>query len=250
MMPKYSFMHVPLLDLERAVPAAARRDPRGDHARVDSQRFIMGPEIAALESELARMLGVAHAVAVSSGTDALLLALMALGVTAGDEVVTSAYSFFATAGAIARLGARPVFVDIDPETFNVDPACVEAAITPRTSAILPVHLFGQSADLDPIMAVAAKRAGVAGGRRRRAGDWRDLQVDAPSAASATFGCFSFFPSKNLGRVRRCGPSHDQRCRRSRPARAVCGRTARSRSTTITSSAAIFGWTRCRPRSCA
>ncbi len=189
-------MKVPLLDLT-AQYRPLRDEILAALTRVsDSQRFIMGPEIAALESELARMLDVTHAISVSSGTDALLLALMALGITAGDEVVTSAYSFFATAGAISRLGARPVFVDTDPATFNIDPSLLEAAITTRTRAILPVHLFGQSADLDPIMAIAAK-AGV------------PVVEDAAQAIGATyksrltggigtFGCFSFFPSKNLG----------------------------------------------------
>ncbi len=137
-----------------------------------------------------------HAVAVSSGTDALLLALMAEGIGAGDEVITSAYSFFATAGVIVRLGARPVLVDIDPDTFNLDPTAAVAAITPRTRAILPVHLFGLCADLDPILAAAAD-AGIpviedaaqavgASYKSRRAG------------SLGTFGCFSFYPTKNLG----------------------------------------------------
>ncbi len=162
----------------------------------DSQRFIMGPEIDGLEQELAAMLGLRHAIAVSSGTDALLLALMALDIKAGDEVVTTTYSFFATAGAIVRVGARPVFVDIDPATFNIDPGQAVAAMTPRTRAILPVHLFGLSADLNPIMA-AADRAGI------------PVIEDAAQAIGSTyhsrpvggigvFGCFSFFPSKNLG----------------------------------------------------
>jgi dTDP-4-amino-4,6-dideoxygalactose transaminase len=139
---------------------------------------------------------VPHAVAVSSGTDALLLALMALDIKAGDEVVTTTFSFFATAGAIVRVGARPVLVDIDPATFNIDPEQLAAAITPRTKAILPVHLFGLSADLDSIMDTA-RRTGV------------PVIEDAAQAIGATYksrpvggvgalGCFSFFPSKNLG----------------------------------------------------
>src|SRR5262247_481011 len=126
---------VPLLDLH-AQNGPLRDEILAAIARVcDSQRFIMGPEIEALEEELARMLGVGHAVAVSSGTDAVLLALMALGIGPGDDVVTSTYSFFATAGAVVRVGARPVLVDIDPMTFNIDPAAIPAVITERTKAI-------------------------------------------------------------------------------------------------------------------
>src|SRR5438128_1445715 len=139
---------VPLLDLGVEY-RPLREEILAAIARVcDSQRFIMGPEIEALERELASLLAVRHAVAVSSGTDALLLALMALGIGQGDDVVTTPYSFFATAGAIVRVGARPVFVDIDPVTFNIDAAAAAAAITPRTKALLPVHLFGLSADLN------------------------------------------------------------------------------------------------------
>src|SRR5438876_5041188 len=152
-------MRVPLLDLD-AQYRPLREALLAAVTRVcDSQRFIMGPEIDGLERELAALLDVRHAIAVSSGTDALLLALMALDIRAGDEVVTTTYSFFATAGAIVRVGARPVLVDIDPATFNIDPAQAAAAITPRTRAILPVHLFGLSADLDPLMD-AADRAGI------------------------------------------------------------------------------------------
>ena len=148
---------VPLLDLQ-AQYAPIRDQVLAAITRVcDSQRFIMGPEIEALERELASLIGVEHAVAVSSGTDALLLALMSLGIGAGDEVVTTTYSFFATAGAIARLGATPVLVDIDPATFNIDPARIEAAITPRTRAILPVHLFGLCADMAAIADLASAR---------------------------------------------------------------------------------------------
>jgi len=189
-------MSVPLLDLD-AQYRPLREEILAAITRVcDSQRFIMGPEIDGLERELCGLLGVRHAIAVSSGTDALLLALMALGITAGDEVITTTYSFFATAGAIVRVGARPVLVDIDPATFNIDPVQAAAAITPRTRAIMPVHLFGLGADMDPIMD-AANRAGI------------PVIEDAAQAIGSTyrsrplgtigaFGCFSFFPSKNLG----------------------------------------------------
>jgi dTDP-4-amino-4,6-dideoxygalactose transaminase len=189
-------MKVPLLDLQ-AQYRPIREALLAAITRVaDSQRYIMGQEVAALEAELARLLGVQHAIAVSSGTDALLLVMMALGVGPGDEVITSPYSFFATAGVIARVGARPVFVDIDRVTFNLDPARLAEAITPRTKAILPIHLFGLSADLDPITDEAS-RAGV------------PVIEDAAQAIGATYksrqvggigtmGCFSFFPSKNLG----------------------------------------------------
>lgn len=189
-------MQVPMLDLQ-AQYQPIRDEILAAVTRVcDSQRFIMGPEIDGLEREMAAMLGVKHAVGVSSGTDALLLAMMALGVGPGHEVVTSTYSFFATAGCVARLGATPVLVDIDPATFNIDPAQAAAAITPRTKAIIPVHLYGQSADLDPLVDTA-RRSGV------------PLIEDAAQAigskykgrmvgAEGLLGCFSFFPSKNLG----------------------------------------------------
>jgi dTDP-4-amino-4,6-dideoxygalactose transaminase len=189
-------MQVPMLDLQ------AQYRPLRDQilaavTRVcDSQRFIMGPEVEQLERELAEMLDVPHAVGVSSGTDALLLAMMALGIGPGDEVITSTYSFFATGGCVARLGATPVFADIDPVSYNLDPSALAAAVTPRTRAIIPVHLYGQSADLDAILAVGA-RAGV------------PVIEDAAQAIGARYkgrpvggfgqvGCFSFFPSKNLG----------------------------------------------------
>jgi dTDP-4-amino-4,6-dideoxygalactose transaminase len=190
------FVPVPLLDLQ-AQYRPLREEILAAITRVcDSQRFILGEEVAALESELARRIGVREAIAVSSGTDALLLALTALGIGAGDEVVTTPYSFFATAGAIVRLGARPVFVDIDPRTFNLDPARLADALTPRTRAILAVHLFGLAADMDPILDEAS-RSGVA------------VVEDAAQAIDATYkgryagslgtiGCFSFYPSKNLG----------------------------------------------------
>ncbi len=187
---------VPLLDLE-AQYRPIRDDVLAAVIRVcDSQRFIQGPEVEALERELAAALGVAEAIGVSSGTDALLVAMMALGVGEGDEVITSTYSFFATAGCIARLGAIPRLVDIDPATYNLLPAAVRSAISSRTKAIIPVHLYGLCADMDPLLTIAAE-AGV------------PVIEDACQAIGATYhgrqagsmgtaGCFSFFPSKNLG----------------------------------------------------
>ena len=187
---------VPLLDLT-AQFRPIREEILEAIARVcDSQRFILGPEVDALETELAALIGVGHAVALSSGTDALLVALMALDVGPGDEVIVPAYSFFATAGVVSRLGATPVFVDIDRVTFNIDPAQTAAAITPRTRAIMPVHLFGLMADLDPILAAAA-RAGipVVEDAAQAIGASRHLR---PAGSLGTAGCFSFFPTKNLG----------------------------------------------------
>jgi dTDP-4-amino-4,6-dideoxygalactose transaminase len=189
-------MRVPLLDLQ-AQFAGIRDDVLTAVVRVcDSQRFVMGPEVEALEHEMAELLEVKHAIGVSSGTDALLVSLMALGVGPGDEVVTSTYSFFATAGVVSRVGATPVFVDIDPATFNVDVAQVACAITPRTRAVMPVHLFGQMADMDPIVELAAQAripliedAAQAIGAR---------YGGRPAGGIGALGCFSFFPSKNLG----------------------------------------------------
>ena len=187
---------VPLLDLQ-AQYRPIRDELLAAITRVcDSQRFIMGPEVEALERELAEHLQASEAIAVSSGTDALLASMMALGIGPGDEVVTSTYSFFATAGCITRLGATPRLVDIDPVSYNIDPAAVRSAMSRRTKAIIPVHLYGLCADMDPIVSLA-REAGVA------------VIEDACQAIGATcrgrqagtmgtVGCFSFFPSKNLG----------------------------------------------------
>jgi dTDP-4-amino-4,6-dideoxygalactose transaminase len=187
---------VPLLDLQEQY-RPIRDEILAAITRVcDSQRFILGPEVEALERELAAYLHVAHAVGVSSGTDALLAAMMALGIGPGDEVITSTYSFFATAGCIARLGATPRLVDIDPVTCNLDVSAVRSVMVPRTRAIIPVHLYGLCADMDPLLDLSRARgvpviedACQALGARYR---------DRPAGTMGTAGCFSFFPSKNLG----------------------------------------------------
>lgn len=187
---------VPLLDL-KAQYATIREEIRAAvDAVLESQQCILGPTVADCEAKLAPYCGCPHAVTVSSGSDALLISLMAEGIGPGDEVITSPYTFFATAGAIARIGAKPVFVDIDPHTYNINPAGIEAKITKNTKAIMPVHLYGQCAEMDPIVALADRRgipviedAAQAIGaeyKGRRAG------------SMGRYGCFSFFPSKNLG----------------------------------------------------
>lgn len=189
-------MHVPLLDL-KAQYGSIREEIRAALDRVlESQSFILGPEGETLEHEIAAYCCCNYAVGVSSGTDALLAALMAIDIRPGDEVITSPYSFFATAGAIARLGARPIFADIDRKTYNIDASRIQARITARTRAIIPVHLFGQMADMQAIVDIAKRRglyviedAAQAIGAElngKRAGSIGDL------------GCFSFFPTKNLG----------------------------------------------------
>src|SRR5436190_21143943 len=192
-------VQVPLLDLQ-AQYAPIREEVLAAITRVcDSQRFIMGPEIASLERELAALIGVNHAVAVSSGTDAILLALMALGIGPGDEVITTTYSFFATAGCIARLGAKPVFADIETVSFNIDPMLVEEAITEKTKAIMPVHLYGQVADMEAILRIGRKfKIPVIEDAAQAIGSEYD---DGKRVGEmGTIACFSFFPSKNLGAI--------------------------------------------------
>lgn len=163
---------------------------------VASNGFILGKEVDAFEKEVAAYLGVKHAIGVSSGTDALVVALMALGVGPGDEVITTPFSFFATAGSIARLGATPVFVDIEADTFNLDVSKVERAITPKTKAIMPVHLFGQACDMAALQALAAAHGlPIVEDAAQAIGSRHDL---GPVGKLGVFGCFSFFPSKNLG----------------------------------------------------
>jgi dTDP-4-amino-4,6-dideoxygalactose transaminase len=190
-------MKVPLLDLQTQY-AAIRDEIRAAIDRVcDTQHFIMGPEVAALEEEIAGHCGARFAIGVSSGTDALLLALMAAGVGPGDEVITTTYSFFATAGTIARLGARPVFVDIERTTFNLDAAMLASRVTPRTKAIMPVHLFGRCCDMDAIVAVAsAHGVAIVEDAAQAIGAFDERGRIAGTIGAA--GCLSFFPSKNLG----------------------------------------------------
>lgn len=187
---------MPLLDLSAQYCAIEAEVGAAIARVVRSQNFILGTEVEQLEREIARYCSCGFGIGVSSGTDALLVALMGLGIGSGDEVITTPYTFFATGGCISRVGAKPVFVDIDRRTYNMDPAKLEAAVSEKTRAILPVHLFGQMATMDPIVAIArryslpiiedAAQAIGSEDRRRRAGSLGDL------------GCFSFFPSKNLG----------------------------------------------------
>ncbi|UCG57798.1 MAG: DegT/DnrJ/EryC1/StrS family aminotransferase [Phycisphaerales bacterium] len=191
-------MEVPLLDL-RAQYATIKDEILAAVSEVlESQRCIGGPKVAELEEKVAALSNCKYGVGASSGTDAILNSLMSLEIGAGDEVITTPFTFFATVGCIARAGAKPIFVDIDPRTFNINPKLIESFVTEKTKAIMPVHLFGQVADMDPIMEVADKF---------------DLAVveDAAQSISSTYkgrkagsigtvGCFSFFPSKNLGGI--------------------------------------------------
>lgn len=187
---------IPLLDLKRQYDSLRDEVQRALAEVFESQQFILGPQLQALEAEIAAGVGTRFAVGVGSGTDALLLALRAVGIGLGDEVIVPAFSFFATAECVSLLGATPVFADIEPRTFNLDPESAAARITPRTRAIIPVHLYGQAADMDPILELGRRhnlriiednaQAIGAGYRGRRTGALGDA------------GCLSFYPSKNLG----------------------------------------------------
>jgi dTDP-4-amino-4,6-dideoxygalactose transaminase len=222
-------MQVPLLDLTQQFQSLAGELQEAMRAVVEEQRFILGPTVDRFEEQAAEYLGVPHAVGCASGTDALLLSLRALDVTPGDEVVTSPFTFFATAGAIHNVGARPVFADILPDTFNLDPAAAEAAVGERTRALIPVHLFGQMADMTAFRALA-DRAGVgliedaaqAIGARQRTPEGRWITTGTLGDTCA----LSFFPSKNLGAFGDAGmvtANHDDVAARLRRLRVHGGR---------------------------
>jgi dTDP-4-amino-4,6-dideoxygalactose transaminase len=189
-------MNVPLLDLKAQYASIKAGINQAVQEVFESQHFILGPKVAECEAAVARYSNCAFAVGVSSGTDALLASLMAGGIGAGDEVITTPFTFFATAGSIARLGAKPVFVDIDPATYNLATAQIESKITSKTRAIMPVHLYGQMADMDPIMEIAGKHRLVVIEDAAQAIGAEDKGRRAGSMGH--YGCFSFFPSKNLG----------------------------------------------------
>jgi dTDP-4-amino-4,6-dideoxygalactose transaminase len=187
---------VPLIDMSRQYQPLAQQITEAVGRVLASGRFVLGPDCQALEKSIAAYCHVPHAIACASGSDAILLALMALEVGPGDEVILPSYTFFATASAIARLGGKPVFVDIDPGTFNIDPALIEAACTPRTKAIMPVHLFGQCAEMDAILTIAARRKlGVVEDAAQAIGAEYKRR---PAGSMGDVGCFSFYPTKNLG----------------------------------------------------
>jgi len=189
-------MNVPLLDLKAQYRAIKPEVDAAVAAVFDSQYFILGPQVAAFEEVLARYAQCEHGVGVSSGTDAILMCLMAENIGPGDEVITTPYTFFATVGCIARVGARPVFADIDPATFNIDARQIERLVTSKTRAIIPVHLYGQMADMDPIMDIARRHKLIVVEDACQAIGAEDGGRRAGSIGH--YGCFSFFPSKNLG----------------------------------------------------
>jgi dTDP-4-amino-4,6-dideoxygalactose transaminase len=189
-------MNVPLLDLRAQYAAIKAEIDQAVQEVMQSQHFILGPKVVECEEAIARYSNCAFAVGVSSGTDALLVALMAEGIGAGDEVITTPFTFFATAGSIARLGAKPVFVDIDATTYNLAADQIASKITSKTRAIMPVHLYGQMSDMDAIMAIAGKHGLVVIEDAAQAIGAEDKGRRAGSMGH--YGCFSFFPSKNLG----------------------------------------------------
>lgn len=190
-------MKVPLLDLKVQYQSLKKELDEAILKTAESQYFILGSEVKRLEEEVAKYLGAKKAVGVSSGTDALLIALMAIDIKPGDEVIVPTYSFFATAGVVSRLNAIPVFIDSDPVTFNIDPSKIEEKITDKTKAIIPVHLYGQSADMNAIMVIAKKHnlKVIEDGAQAISTQYKDGKC---VGTIGDIGCYSFFPSKNLG----------------------------------------------------
>jgi len=195
-------MKVPFLDLVPQFSSIEEEIKSALNEVFKTQQFILGPQVEALEQTIAQYCQTRYAIGVASGSDALLLSLMALGIGPGDEVLLPPFTFFATAGVVSRLGAAPVFVDIDPETYDIDPSKIEAKITSKTKAIIPVHLYGQCADMDPLLQIAkAKQLFVIEDAAQALGAeyWPPLRSDAQRAGQiGDLGCFSFFPTKNLG----------------------------------------------------
>lgn len=189
-------MKIPLLDLQGQYPPLREEALRRVDGILESGNYILGPWVKRLEERIAALCGTKHAVACASGTDALILSLKALGVGPGDEVVIPTFTFFASAGAVSHIGGAPVFVDIQPDTYNIDPAGLEKAITPRTKALMPVHLFGQTADMAPILDIARSRSLpiVEDAAQSLGARWREK----PAGSIGRLGCFSFYPTKNLG----------------------------------------------------
>jgi dTDP-4-amino-4,6-dideoxygalactose transaminase len=189
-------MNVPLLDLKAQYATLRDEIIPAVNEVFESQYFILGPTVEKFEDHCAAYIETPHALGVSSGTDALLLALMGLDIGPGDEVITSPYTFFATAGSITRTGAKPVFVDIDPVTYNIDPEQMDSRVTENTKAIMPVHLYGQCADMDKINAVAQLHSlpVIEDAAQAIGAKYNGFQA----GTLGTIGCFSFFPSKNLG----------------------------------------------------
>jgi dTDP-4-amino-4,6-dideoxygalactose transaminase len=187
---------IPLVDLTAQYHAMQQEIDAAVHATLESGHFILGPAVSRLEASIAAYLGVDHAIGLASGTDALVLALRALDIGAGDEVIIPAYTFFATAGTVMSVGARPVFVDIDPTSYEIDVAQIEDRITPRTKAIIPVHLYGQPADMDPILALAQAHSlkVIEDNAQAFGSTYRSRKT----GAIGDIGCLSFFPTKNLG----------------------------------------------------
>lgn len=210
-----SQIKIPILDLKPQYQSIKEEIQTAINQVLESGQFILGPIVQAFETDVANYLGVKHAIGVNSGTDALVIGLRAMGIMPGDEVITTPFSFFATAESISNVGAKPVFVDIQPDTFNIDPSLIEAAITPKTKAIMPVHLYGNPAAMTQIMAIATKhnlkviedcaqafgavyKGDCTGCEQSCEESIRDLNLEKYVGTMGHVGAFSFFPTKNLG----------------------------------------------------